>query len=372
MVKTADELKKDRTVAKRPFSRMANILLKTYDNKSVLELEDGFGNLTQAAERVWEANDDLEARLLEDKESEVGAEEAELSDQQKADLVKTAGDCEETLKEVRRLLQNVLWVQNGEHDVLTALQVAEVESRRTGAVDVNSRLEAYEFMLGHLQDLAKAAKVSFERWKRWTPAKQKQDIQGRLKDLDQKIPLLVSRKMDFICEKMKEDQRQVTPVFQNLSAPVIRLKPTSLPKPKREARSDPRHARTRATKSNDVPAGCVVCGDGKHRKKLYFCKQFWALTPADKNMAVKKLGACERCLELHDGRAYCKPTYLCKHPDCKDQRLPEHHYYLCSNAAPRGGAMPKRSEYQKAGRNGYTANQEDFIRKLPPELAKQC
>lgn len=73
---------------------------------------------------------------------------------------------------------------------------------------------------------------------------------------------------------------------------------------KREVRSEPRHARTRATKSNDAPAGCVICGDGKHRRKLYFCKQFRAMKPAEKNAAVKKLGACERCLELHDGQAF--------------------------------------------------------------------
>lgn len=69
---------------------------------------------------------------------------------------------------------------------------------------------------------------------------------------------------------------------------------------------------------------------------------------------------------------FCQPTYLCKHPDCKDGRLPEHHYYLCSNAAARGGATSKRAENIKAGKKGYTADQEVFISKLPPELARQC
>lgn len=61
-------------------------------------------------------------------------------------------------------------------------------------------LEGYEFLLAHLQELTKAAKESFGRWKRWAPPEQKQDIQDRLKDLNQKIPVLVSRKADFISE----------------------------------------------------------------------------------------------------------------------------------------------------------------------------
>ena len=85
--------------------------------------------------------------------------------------------------------------------------------------------------------------------------------------------------------------------------------------PRKEARSDSRHATTRATKSDGAQAGCVICGDEKHRAKLYFCKQFRALKPAERNAAVKELGACERCLEIHDDLAFCKPTFLCRHPD---------------------------------------------------------
>lgn len=48
-------------MAKRVFSHMANTLLRTYKHKSVSDLEDRFATLTTAAERVWEASDDLEA-----------------------------------------------------------------------------------------------------------------------------------------------------------------------------------------------------------------------------------------------------------------------------------------------------------------------
>lgn len=69
---------------------------------------------------------------------------------------------------------------------------------------------------------------------------------------------------------------------------------------RRETRMEPRHARTKSAKSSNDPAGCVVCGDRKHKRKLYFCKQFRALTLAEKKAAVKKLEACKRCLEIHD------------------------------------------------------------------------
>lgn len=83
MSRTADELKKDRTVSKRAFTRIANSLVRTYKDKSVAELEDGVDVLTKAAERVWEANDDLEGKLLTDKEEELATEEdAVLSEHQ--------------------------------------------------------------------------------------------------------------------------------------------------------------------------------------------------------------------------------------------------------------------------------------------------
>lgn len=79
---------------------------------------------------------------------------------------------------------------------------------------------------------------------------------------------------------------------------------------RRGTRMEPRHARTKSAKLNNDPAGCVICGNGKHKRKLYFRKQFRALTLAEKKAAVKKLEACKRWLEIHDD-SYCKPGYLC-------------------------------------------------------------
>lgn len=101
-----------------------------------------------------------------------------------------------------------------EAEVLTALQV---QAKNTAAVDMSG----YEFLLAHLQELTKVAKESFERWKRWALHEQNQDTQDRLNDLNQKIPVLVSRKADF--QKLKEEQHQVTPISQHRLVPAVRL-----------------------------------------------------------------------------------------------------------------------------------------------------
>ncbi len=71
--------------------------------------------------------------------------------------------------------------------------------------------------------------------------------------------------------------------------------------PRRETKIEPRQARTRAlNQSSSHPSGCVVCGDSNHKKKLYFCKKFRMLRLTEKKDAVRRLGACRNCLEVHD------------------------------------------------------------------------
>ncbi|KAF7643681.1 hypothetical protein LDENG_00235390 [Lucifuga dentata] len=144
---------------------------------------------------------------------------------------------------------------------------------------------------------------------------------------------------------------------------------------RKEIRTEPRHARTKSTKSGNNYEGCVVCGDGKHRKKLYFCKQFRALKLVEKKAAVEKLGACERCLEVHDDRSFCKPTFLCKNQDCKGEHIPVHHYYLCPNGEIKRSSPGRKERLGLGGDKGrkkYTEEQEEFFSKLSPELEKQC
>ncbi|XP_024119933.1 uncharacterized protein LOC112141110, partial [Oryzias melastigma] len=142
----------------------------------------------------------------------------------------------------------------------------------------------------------------------------------------------------------------------------------------REAKAEIKHTRTRSTKQDQM--GCVVCGDVKHKRKLYFCKQFRELKTNEKNIAVKKLGACKKCLEVHDDSSFCNPAYLCKNQECKSDDLPAHNFCLCPNAQfKRGEQSQKRSKEDAAksqSQRKYTQEQEEFFNKLSPELAKQC
>ena len=84
---------------------------------------------------------------------------------------------------------------------------SQSECKSTAAVDLSMKQEAYDFMLNHLQDLTRTAKERHDRWKRWIPSDRKKDIQDRLKELDFIIPVLVSRKAEFIQVKLKEEDR---------------------------------------------------------------------------------------------------------------------------------------------------------------------
>lgn len=109
-------------------------------------------------------------------------------------------------------------------------------------------------------------------------------------------------------------------------------------------------------------AGCIICGDPKHRKKLYFCRKF-----RGKRDAAQQLGACKRCLKVRTGEYCKKTTYLCENPECKDQ----HHYLLCPAVRSQPQRTPKSSPVRTEGRR-YTEIQEKFLSKLTPELAQQC
>lgn len=557
-LKSFEHLKMERTTAKRMFSRLANSIIRTHEEMSEDDLSESFKRLTKAAESVMEINDEMEAVLTADKEAKLDADDvAVLTEQQKADLSKTANECELKLKEVKKLIQETLWSNFGAVELLTALRAAERECQRVTEVKPSGNLEVYEFMLNHLQQLATTAREAYSRWKRWVPPAERKATQSRIEELDFTIPALVSRKAIFIQEKLeKEAERSASAAGVDYSVPAIRLKPTALPRftgvkrdfhrwrkdwealqrqgeptgskevkkiqlldslddkisrdlrlttyntaddifrvlenrygnrasiaieiveelqkmpvvkshqPRRiveliqsvekalqdlsdlgdtgaiknplviksiesklpeslkkewlvyvadrrnavashnrfdsllnflkeqesiyeqleqlrddefrrnESRVEPRHARTKAAKSENDQRGCVVCGDEKHRKKLFFCKQFKTLRLADKKTAVKKLGACEKCLETHDMMAYCKPTYLCKRQDCGDEHIQEHHYCLCPNAERNKSKavqrLSRRGLGEKESWRNYTDEQEKFLSKLPPELAKQC
>lgn len=145
---------------------------------------------------------------------------------------------------------------------------------------------------------------------------------------------------------------------------------------RKENRPEQRQARTRALiQSSNNLSGCVVCGDIKHKKKLYFCKRFRVLKLTEKKDAVRKLGACWKCLEVHDEGSHCKTLFLCRNPYCREQRVTGHHYYLCPSAeGSRDSTAQRRRKTTVGGESwrNYTEAQEEFFRKLSPELAQQC
>lgn len=554
--KSLEQLKASRTSAKRQFSRLGNNIVRMHAIMPEEELRDSFKKLIIEANKVMEANDDVEAQYLAEAELEADPEEVPgLSEQQKADIGKTASECEMKLRELKDLIQKTLWANFGEEELTMAVKAAEEKVESVTSFEPGGNKEAFDFMFDYMERLVKRAKELHTQWKCWAPPAERKDFQLRVRGLEQIIPKLMSRKAEFIGAKAKEEAERVVSAA-SISYPTanIRLKPTSLPKftgirrdfhswkrdwetlqrqgeptgskevkkfqlldsldekimrdlrlmtyntaddifrvlenrfgsrtmiaieiveelqrlpavkshqpkkiveliqaveksledlsdlgdtgalknplvtksiesklpdalkkewllyaaertstepekrfdgllaflksqesiyeqldqlrdeelPRKEIRPEQRQARTRASNQpSSYLSGCVVCGDIKHKKKLYFCKKFRGLRLTEEKDAVRKLGACWKCLEVHEDDNHCKASFLCKNPEC--ERATDHHYYLCPNAeASRGSAVQRRSKGSTVGggsKRNYTEAQEEFFRKLPPELAQQC
>lgn len=515
---------------------------------SVEELQDNFKRLTAEGAKVMDANEELEAAYIAQGKGTEAEGAPELSDQQRADIEKTEKECEQKLKEVKHLVQETLWASCGERELTLALKAAEAECENVSSTQPDTPLEAYDFMLRHLESLVHKAKEAHQTWNRWAPRAEKQDFNRRLTELETLLPKLVSRKAALIgAASIKEDSNRV-PVTAHSAAPVaaIKLKATALPKftgsqreyyrwrkewealqkqgeptgskevkkfqlldsldervakdlrlstytsadeifrvlenrygnqatiaieiveelqaippvrgnhprriveliqavekalydlnelsnadaiknplviksiesklpeslkkdwlthaadprnavshqnrfdkllaylqsqesiyeqleqlrdidpAKEKTRFQTKYARTRTTKSSSELGGCIICGDPKHKRKLYICRRFRTTTKLqEKKDAVQQLGACKRCLEIHNEPCR-KTTYLCGNPECRDQ----HHYLLCP--LPRQlSQRPKFGPVRAEGKN-YTEAQEEFLSKLSPELAQQC
>ena len=90
MEKSLDDLKVERTTAKRLFSRLANSITRTHTEMSIEELRENLKKLTLESSRVLEANKEVEVAYMT--ESDVATAE-ELGDLLKADLEKTEKNC---------------------------------------------------------------------------------------------------------------------------------------------------------------------------------------------------------------------------------------------------------------------------------------
>ncbi|XP_070408825.1 uncharacterized protein [Nothobranchius furzeri] len=227
--KSLEELKVERTTAKRLFSRLTNQITRTHMEMSVEELQDPFKKLTVEGSKVMAMNEELEAAYIAECEGE-GTHK--LSDQQRADLEKTEKECELKLKETKHLIRETLWISFGERELTLALKTAEVEIENVSSTQPDTPVEACDFMLLHLEDLVRKAKEAHQSWNRWAPTAERRDFDRRLTELETFLPKLVSNEAALIREeRMKRDSIQA-PVTLHSTAPVaaIKLKATALPK----------------------------------------------------------------------------------------------------------------------------------------------
>lgn len=102
---------------------------------------------------------------------------------------------------------------------------------------------------------------------------------------------------------------------------------------------------------------CAICGDIKHKKKLYLLLQ--------KVLCSKKV-LCG--LKAREEGCSTKTGSLLEATD--------HLYYLCPNAeASRSSTVQRKSKGSTVGgstERNYTEAQEEFFKKFSPELAQQC
>ncbi|KAK7918663.1 hypothetical protein WMY93_009947 [Mugilogobius chulae] len=213
----------------------------------------------------------------------------------------------------------------------------------------------------------------YYRWRREWEALQKQGEPTGSREV-RKFQLL-----DSLDEKVAKDLRlstyttadEIFRVLKNRYVPRIHIRAIGATEGYRPAKEKTKfatkYARTKTTKSTSE-AGCIICGDTRHKKKLYICRKFrTAKLLSEKRDAVQQLGACKRCLEVHNGGPCRNSTYLCGNPECKDQ----HHYLLCPLPRNQSQRSSKSGPVRAEGRR-YTEDQEAFLSKLPPELAQQC
>ncbi|XP_056127200.1 uncharacterized protein LOC130104596 [Rhinichthys klamathensis goyatoka] len=221
-----DQLKTARTSAKRQFSRLANNVLRMHTMMLEEELRDIFKKLTAEADKVLEANNDVEEQCIEE-----NSDAEELSEQQKKDLVKTANECEKKLQELKDLIQKTLWANFGEYELTQAITTAESQVENVGAVDPSKSPDGYLFMIEQLEKLLKAAKEVHRHWKCWVPPAEQQQFQSRIKDLETILPKLTIRQAEFIGAHVREEtSRLSTTSISRVTTPVIKVKPAALPK----------------------------------------------------------------------------------------------------------------------------------------------
>ncbi|XP_060783164.1 uncharacterized protein LOC132890373 [Neoarius graeffei] len=225
MAKSLEELKTERSTAKRLFSCLANCIARTHSEMTVEELKQNFNKLTAESSRLMEANEEIEAAYM----AETAAVE-DLGAEKKADLEKIEAYCKQRTKEAKLLIQQTLWESYGEKELPLALYITEADCKSVSSAQLDVTLEAYEFMLKHFEMVVLKAKEVHRDWNRWAPAAEQRDFDHRMTELEVQLPQLVSRKAAFIkAAKIKTDSEEPT-VHRTAPVPAIKLKATALPK----------------------------------------------------------------------------------------------------------------------------------------------
>lgn len=94
-------------------------------------------------------------------------------------------------------------------------------------------------------------------------------------------------------------------------------------------------------------SGCVVCGDEKHREKIFFCKCKWKSCEHVRNAWYAMMKVVN-----------VKIIYLCRNKDCKKSNSPDHNFFLClkgdfkSSEVEKGGKLKSISS-QRNKKNEY-------------------
>ncbi len=236
--KSVKQLKQERTLAKSTFTKLANFLSRGAQSMTETELREDFRKLSSKARIVSDANEEYRLGLLEDIEANTAdGEEAELDKQQEADLEKTINGCETRLGEVRRIVQTNLSSRYGENLMKTAIQEAEKVCEDVAAIPVSVvNRDGYEMQLTFMKKLIQEATNSQAPWELWIPEAEKAIVEGRIKDLKAFSNKLEARRVDFVtAQRIAEEEKSAAATMPTTTpttraTPIVRIKPTSLPK----------------------------------------------------------------------------------------------------------------------------------------------
>ena len=235
--KTVKQLQKERTTVISTFTRQANFLSKGADSMVEAELREEFAQLSYCRKIVLEANDDYKTGLLaESQESE--EEDAVLEEKEELDVEGTANEAEARFGEVRRIVQTNLWSRYGQYAITTAIIEGEKACGQAEKLPVEStHLDAYEVHLVLLEKRVNEAARVMSTWERWIPKAEREELDGRMKDLKALNGNLELRKAEFVtARRMSKDALaagasgpEAVRAHPPPAKPIVRIKPTTLP-----------------------------------------------------------------------------------------------------------------------------------------------